>query len=45
VFEGDHTAGHQVFFTEEALGNIAQTTIQNIKAFADKQELLSTVKI
>jgi D-lactate dehydrogenase len=37
--------GHQAFFTEEALTNIAQTTIQNIKAFVDKQELVNAVKI
>jgi len=37
--------GHQAFFTEEALDNIAQTTIQNIKAFVDKQELVNAVEI
>jgi D-lactate dehydrogenase len=37
--------GHQAFFTEEALGNIAQTTIHNIKAFVDKQELVNAVEI
>jgi len=36
---------HQVFFTEEALGNIAQTTNQIIKASVDKQELINAVKI
>lgn len=37
--------GHQAFFTEEALGNIAQTTIQNIKAFVNKEELVNAVKL
>jgi D-lactate dehydrogenase len=37
--------GHQALFTEEALTNIAQTTIQNIKAFVDKQKLVNAVKI
>lgn len=36
---------HQAFFTKEALINIAQTTLQNIKDFADGKELINEVKI
>ncbi|PZR20288.1 MAG: hydroxyacid dehydrogenase [Flavobacterium psychrophilum] len=35
---------HQGFFTHEALTQIAQTTLQNIKAFGDKQVLTNEVK-
>lgn len=35
--------GHQGFFTKEAMANIAQTTIDNISAFADKGEPLYPV--
>ena len=34
---------HQAFFTKEALGNIAQTTLQNICDFADGKELANEV--
>lgn len=36
---------HQAFFTKEALTNIAQTTLQNIKDFADGKALANEVKI
>jgi D-lactate dehydrogenase len=36
--------GHQAFFTEEALGNIAHTTMQNVKAYLNKEELKNEVK-
>lgn len=35
---------HQAFFTREALTNIATTTLQNIKDFADGKELINEVK-
>jgi D-lactate dehydrogenase len=35
---------HQAFFTEEALRNIAQTTVENIKAFFNAEELKNEVK-
>ena len=35
---------HQGFFTHEALTQIAQTTLQNIKAFGDNQVLTNEVK-
>lgn len=35
--------GHQAFFTEEALGNIAGTTIDNITAFERGEELVNRV--
>jgi D-lactate dehydrogenase len=34
---------HQGFFTKEAMHNIAQTTMQNIKDFVDGKELLNEV--
>lgn len=34
---------HQAFFTQEALGNIANTTLQNIKDFVDKKPLANEV--
>lgn len=34
---------HQAFFTEEALQNIAQTTLQNIKDFEDHKVLINEV--
>jgi len=34
---------HQAFFTQEALGNIATTTLQNIKDFIDKKSLANEV--
>ena len=34
---------HQGFFTKEAMHNIAQTTMQNIKDFADGKELVNEV--
>lgn len=34
---------HQGFFTEEALGNIAETTLENAKAFKDGLELKNEV--
>lgn len=36
---------HQAFFTEEALFNIADTTITNIKAFFEGKELINEVRI
>ena len=35
---------HQAFFTEEALKNITETTINNILAFANKQVLTNQIK-
>jgi D-lactate dehydrogenase len=34
---------HQAFFTKEALSNIAKTTLDNIKAFARKEELVNEI--
>ena len=34
---------HQAFFTEEALSQIAETTLQNISDFEDKKEGLNIV--
>ena len=36
---------HQAFFTKEALGNIAQTTLQNIKDFASGKKLVNEVSL
>ncbi len=36
--------GHQAFFTEEALTNIAETTLGNITAFEQGAELINEVK-
>ena len=35
---------HQAFFTKEAMSNIAQTTLENIKDFVDGKPLLNEVK-
>ena len=35
---------HQAFFTQEALANIAQTTLKNIRDFAEGKELVNEVK-
>lgn len=35
---------HQAFFTKEALANIAQTTLENIKDFAEGKPLVNEVK-
>lgn len=35
---------HQAFFTKEALANIASTTLQNVKDFCDKTDLVNEVK-
>jgi D-lactate dehydrogenase len=37
--------GHQAFFTQEALTNIAETTIANISAFADSGRALHEVSV
>jgi D-lactate dehydrogenase len=37
--------GHQAFFTQEALGNIAETTIANITAFAESGRAVHEVSI
>ena len=34
---------HQAFLTKEALGNIAQTTLQNVAEFEKEQELKNEV--
>lgn len=36
---------HQAFFTQEALHNIANTTLQNISDFMDGKALLNEVKL
>ena len=36
---------HQAFFTQEAMKNIATTTLQNIKDFEENKELLNKVSI
>lgn len=36
---------HQAFFTKEALDNIAQTTLQNIKDFTEHKPLVNQVKV
>jgi len=35
---------HQAFLTEEALSNIAQTTLQNVKEFFLQDTLVNEVK-
>ncbi|MDQ3292147.1 MAG: 2-hydroxyacid dehydrogenase, partial [Bacteroidota bacterium] len=35
--------GHQAFFTKNAMHNIAEVTLQNITAFAQKEPLKNTV--
>jgi D-lactate dehydrogenase len=37
--------GHQAFFTEEALTNIAQTTLANVTAFEERGEALHEVSV
>ncbi|CAH0517287.1 unnamed protein product [Peronospora belbahrii] len=36
--------GHQAFFTQEALANISHTTMDNIKAYDAKKELVNEIK-
>jgi D-lactate dehydrogenase len=36
---------HQAFFTKEALENIAQTTLENIREFAERKTLTNEVKL
>lgn len=36
---------HQAFFTKEALGNIAHTTLQNAKDFFEGKELVNEVRV
>lgn len=36
---------HQAFFTQEAMSNIATTTLQNIKDYIDGKELVNEVKM
>ena len=36
---------HQAFFTKEALGNIAHTTLQNVQDFIDGKELINKVTL
>ncbi len=36
---------HQAYFTETALKNIAQTTLDNVAAFANGEELKNAVTI
>jgi D-lactate dehydrogenase len=36
--------GHQAFFTEEALNNIAETTLANITAIAQNQSCHNQIK-
>lgn len=40
----DKYSGHQAFLTEEALLNIAQTTIQNLKDLEEKGECQNECK-
>jgi len=36
--------GHQAYFTQEAVARIAQTTLENITAYENGQELVNAVK-
>ena len=36
--------GHQAFFTENALHNIAETTLQNLREFEQQKPLANEVK-
>ena len=36
---------HQAFFTQEALENIAETTLKNIQDFIEGRELINEVKL
>jgi D-lactate dehydrogenase len=36
---------HQAFLTREALSSIAQTTLQNLAAFASGSELINQVRV
>ncbi len=36
---------HQAFLTQEALTNIAETTLQNVKDFEEKRPLVNEVKV
>jgi len=37
--------GHQAYFTQEALSDIAETTAKNIKAYQNKHPLINVVKV
>lgn len=45
TFNNVVVTSHQAFFTKEAVGNIAQTTLQNIKDFIEKKPLENEVRI
>ena len=36
---------HQAFFTKEAMTNIAHTTLQNVKDFAESRSLVNEVAV
>ena len=36
---------HQAFFTKEAMTNIAHTTLQNVKDFAESRPLVNEVAV
>ncbi len=44
TFNNVVVTSHQAFFTKEAVGNIAETTLQNIRDFVDKKPLENEVK-
>ncbi|MBP5500703.1 MAG: 2-hydroxyacid dehydrogenase [Bacteroidales bacterium] len=43
-FNNVYVTSHQAFFTREALHNIANTTLQNVKDFVDGKSLINEVK-
>lgn len=44
TFNNVIVTSHQAFFTKEAVMNIAQTTLQNIRDYVDGKELINEVK-
>ena len=43
TFNNVVVTSHQAFLTEEALNNIVETTLNNILAYAKKEELVNEV--
>ena len=44
-FDNVVVTSHQAFFTQEALENIAETTLKNIQDFIEGRELINEVKL
>ena len=44
TFPNVFISSHQAFFTQEALTNIAQTTLENVRAYFNREPLTNEVK-